>query len=216
MVKIQAFRGLEVQNFEIEPWARFQELKRLICKLFKIGKDVDVVINYYDTDGSGDWIRLSCEEDLEMAWRDLNRCTWYLQIIVAGDHYPWQTHHDITPQQRPLKVTVARTSDHWIRWDPPLKHDGIYSQPGGQLSDGPIGQSLWDNEPDSPRRQQHQSGGAVGISKMSTLIIHTVYRHFGSWKPKEEKRGNCIVKTYGPVGFEAYQTIEEMTVINHQ
>ena len=192
MVEIEAFRGLDFHKFEFEPAsARFQELKRYICELFKIGKYVDVVISYYDNDGSGDWIRLSCEEDLEMALRHLGEEKWYLQIIVAGDH-PWKTHHDIRQQDRP-GLTV-QTSSQYKRWDPPLKHDSIYST-GGRLSGGPIGQSLWDNEPDPPRERQ-----------MTKTVHHSVYRHFGTWKPKVEKRDNCTVKTYGLVGFEVYRT----------
>ena len=81
MMHIKAFKGAEIHRFDINPGTTFGELKELVYKLFGLGKDVTVAINYRDRDG--DLIMLSSDEELQTALRHLDEEeTWHLQVIL--------------------------------------------------------------------------------------------------------------------------------------
>ena len=96
MVHIKAFKGAEICWFEIDPGTTFGALKELVCKLFSLGEDVTVAINYRDRDGN--LIMLSSDEELQTALRHLGEEeTWHLQVMVQHKQQQ-QQQHDIAPR----------------------------------------------------------------------------------------------------------------------
>ena len=157
MVHVKAYKGTEIRRFEIDPATTFVELKELVCKLFNLGEDVTVAINYRDRDG--DLIMLSSDEELQTALRHLGEEeTWHLKVIVQHKQQP---QYDTAPR-------AAAAS--WWDWDPfhlhgghhPSHHHMVHHAPHRRgLFDSFFGGSLWDDDPFGfgqfdLLRQQHQ------------------------------------------------------------
>ena len=239
MVHIKAYRGSEIRRFEIDPGTTFAQLKELVSKLFGLGEEDTVTINYCDRDG--DVIRLSSDTELQTALRHLGEeDTWKLQIIVE---------HKLQQQQQPHHV-APRAAASWWDWDPFHWHSGHHLHHGGHHRSGLMdtlfgGHSLWDDDPfgfghfdllrqhhqrlqsEQQKRaelaRRHAMRQASVDAKRASDEVQTkasggevaekkpkvVYRHFGSWEPKVEKGGNYVVTTYGPVGYEVHYTHDD-------
>lgn len=110
MVHIKAYKGSEIRRFEIDPASTFAQLKELVVKLFSLGEDDTVIINYCDRDG--DVIRLSSDGELQTAVRHLGEeDTWKLQVVVQ---------HKEPPQH----AAPPRAAASWWDWDPFHLHGG--------------------------------------------------------------------------------------------
>ena len=142
---IKAYRGSEIRRFEIDPATTFASLKELVSKLFGLGEDDAVTINYCDRDG--DVIRLSSDPELQTALRHLGEeDTWKLQIVVEHKEQP----HPPAP----------RAATSWWDWDPfhlhgghhphPMSHHHVPHHRGGLFDTffgHGAGHSLWDDDP---------------------------------------------------------------------
>ena len=146
MVHIKAYKGSEIRRFEIDPSSTFAQLKELVVKLFGLGEDDTVTINYCDRDG--DVIRLSSDGELQTALRHLGEeDTWKLQVVVQ---------HKEPPQH-----AAPRAAASWWDWDPFHLHGGhhlSHHHPShhhvphhvphrGGLFDSLFGHSLLDDDP---------------------------------------------------------------------
>ena len=150
MVHVKAYKGSEIRRFEINPSSTFASLKELVAKLFSLGEDDTVKINYCDRDG--DVIRLSSDVELQTALRHLGEeDTWKLQVVVE--------HREKEQPQAAAPRAAASWWDRGWDWDPfhlqggsqhpyhVISHHPHYpSQQRGGVFDNLFG-SLWDDEP---------------------------------------------------------------------
>ena len=108
---IKAYKGSEIRRFEIDPSSTFASLKELVAKLFSLGEDDTVKINYCDRDG--DVIRLSSDVELQTALRHLGEeDTWKLQVVVE--------------HKEPPQAAAPRAAASWWDWDPFHLHGGSH------------------------------------------------------------------------------------------
>ena len=195
MVKVKAYRGLEIHRFEIDPSSSLVALKGKIITLFRLHAIFTFVINYHDK--VGNCITIISDEELKKVLSNLDGGeTLHLQI------------EEVQPKGRgefPREIPL-------LTYDlPDLYHDFSVS-----TADQRYEKIKSDLQKKAELAQYHAMCQAnedvkcapAGCGEVAEKKSKAVCRGFGSWQPKEEK-GNYDVITYGPVGYEIHYTYNE-------